>query len=152
MKKITLLFVALVSILVIAGCGNSNERTLTCTSTTSGNNMEVEGKTIYTFKNDKLVNAVWNATIKNITVDNLDSLWPTFKAQLESQNVEINAEGIKRETTADDKNHAFNVKMEVNFEKISNKLISENNLDMYKDKTYDELKKYSEETEKQTCK
>ena len=152
MKKLGYLFIVLASIVLITGCNNSNEKVLTCTGTTVGNNMEAEGKTTYTFKNDKLSNAVWDVTFKNITVENLDSVWPTFKAQFESQNAVINVEGLKRETKADDNKHEFNVKMEVNFEKISDELISENNLSVYKDKTYDELKKYSEETEKQICK
>ena len=152
MKRITYLFIVLVSILVITGCSNSGKSVLTCTGTKKGNDMDAEGKIVYTFKDDKVYTVNLDVTFKNMTAENLDSLWPTFKAQLESQNQEVDVDGLKRKITVADKKHEFNVKMEIDFEKVSDELIDENNLNIYKDKTYEEVKKYTEETDQLTCK
>ena len=150
MKKIIYSFIALVSILIVTGCGN--EKTLTCTLSSKGTDSDIEEKVVFTFKNDKLYKYVLDMTLKNIKIDNLNKVWPSIKKQFNDMNEEINVAGFKRTGTVDEIKHELSTKMEVNYEQISDKTISENNLAVYKDKTYKELKKYFEETEKGTCK
>ena len=114
--------------------------------------MSAQGEYRYTFKNDKLISLIFVATFKDITVDDLDSVWDSFKAQFNEQNYPTEVIGYKRITKADDKNHTFTVTLNIDFEKISKETMQKFEIgEDLVNKTYDEVKKQAIE-DSFTCK
>ena len=152
MKKLLLLIGALFTVVIATGCGKNNTRFLVCTGNKRGNNMSAQGEYRYTFKNDKLSTLIFVATFKDITVDDLDSVWDSFKAQFNEQNYPTEEAGYKRTTKADDKNHVFTVTIDVDYDKINKETMQKFNVDeSYLNKSYDEVKKLATQ-ENYTCK
>ena len=141
MKKISFLMVALFIMLVVSGCGNGNTKVLTCSGENPGNNMNAASNIEYTFKNDKLTKAKIDVVFKDITVDNLSSVWSTFKTQFTEQNQPVDEIGFKKTVKSDDKNYTFTVSMEIDFEKITSDVMDKYGIEDYRTKTYDEIKK-----------
>jgi len=127
-------------ILVISGCGKSDTKVLTCSGVSPGNNMNAASTVKYTFENDKLSKTKIEVTFKDITVDNLSSVWDTFKTQFTQQNEPVEEEGFIRTVKADDKNYTFSVIMEIDFEKISKETMTKYGIEDYSSKTYEEIK------------
>ena len=152
MKKFVFIFTFVCILGFLTGCGNNKMKTLVCTSTNRGNNMTAEAEARYTFEDDKLKKFSAVVDFKDITVDNLDSVWDSFKAQFNEQNYPTEEEGYKRTTKADDKNHVFTVTIDVNFDKINKETMQKFNVDdSYLNKSYDEVKKLATQ-ENLTCK
>lgn len=152
MKKFLFLAIFLFTIVFVSGCGNKNIKTLKCTGTNRGNNMSAQGEFTYTFKNDKLVKLNAVATFRDITVDNLESVWDSFKAQFNEQNYPTQEVGYKRTTKANDKDYTFTVTLDVDYEKISKETMKKFEIDEDSvNKTYEEIKKESLESN-MTCK
>ena len=141
MKKISFLVIALFVVFVVSGCGNSNTKVLTCSGVNPGNNMNAAGNVEYTFKNDKLSKAKIEATFKDITIDNLSSVWDSFKTQFTEQNKPVEEVGFKRTVKSDDKNYTFSVILEIDFEKITKETMEKYGVEDYRSKTYEEIKK-----------
>jgi len=140
MKKIYFSIIFLFVILVISGCGKSDTKVLTCSGVSPGNNMNAASTVKYTFENDKLSKTKIEVTFKDITVDNLSSVWDTFKTQFTQQNEPVEEEGFIRTVKADDKNYTFSVIMEIDFEKISKETMTKYGIEDYSSKTYEEIK------------
>lgn len=141
MKKISFLVIALFVVFVVSGCGNSNTKVLTCSGVNPGNNMNAAGNVEYTFKNDKLSKAKIEATFKDITIDDLSSVWDSFKTQFTEQNKPVEEVGFKRTVKSDDKNYTFSVILEIDFEKITKETMEKYGVEDYRSKTYEEIKK-----------
>lgn len=141
MKKISFLVIALFVVFVVSGCGNSNTKVLTCSGVNPGNNMNAAGNVEYTFKNDKLSKAKIEATFKDITIDNLSSVWDSFKTQFTEQNKPVEEVGFKRTVKSDDKNYTFSVIIEIDYEKITKETMEKYGVEDYRSKTYEEIKK-----------
>lgn len=141
MKKMSFLIISLFVVFIISGCGNSNTKVLTCSGVNPGNNMDAAGTTQYTFENDKLSKVKMEVTFQDITVDNLSSVWDTFKTQFTEQNKPVEEMGFKRTVKADDKNYTFSVIIEIDYEKISPETMKKYDIEDYSSKTYDEIKK-----------
>lgn len=141
MKKISFLVIALFVVFVVSGCGNSNTKVLTCSGVNPGNNMNAAGNVEYTFKNDKLSKAKIEATFKDITIDNLSSVWDSFKTQFTEQNKPIEEVGFKRTVKSDDKNYTFSVIIEIDYEKITKETMEKYSVEDFRSKTYEEIKK-----------
>ncbi len=141
MKKISFLVIALFVVFVVSGCGNSNTKVLTCSGVNPGNNMNAAGNVEYTFKNDKLSKAKIEATFKDITIDNLSSVWDSFKTQFTEQNKPVEEVGFKRTVKSDDKNYTFSVILEIDYEKITKETMEKYGVEDYRSKTYEEIKK-----------
>ena len=152
MKKLLLLIGALFTVVIVTGCGKNNTKVLVCNGNKRENNMSAQGEYRYTFKNDKLSSLKFVATFKDITVDDLDSVWDSFKAQFNEQNYPTEVSGYKRTTKADDKKHTFTVTLNIDFEKISKETMQKFEIDEeLVNKTYDEVKKQAIE-DSFTCK
>ena len=141
MKKISFLVIALFVVFVVSGCGNSNTKVLTCSGVNPGNNMNAAGNVEYTFKNDKLSKAKIEATFKDITIDNLSSVWDSFKTQFTEQNKPVEEVGFKRTVKSDDKNYTFSVILDIDYEKITKETMEKYGVEDYRSKTYEEIKK-----------
>lgn len=152
MKKFLFFVLCLFTIVFISGCGNNNIKVLRCSGTNRGNNMSAQGEYVYKFKNDKLIKLNAIVTFKDITVDNLSSVWDSVKAQFNEQNYPTEEKGYKRTTKADDKNYTFTVILDIDYEKISKESMKKFEIseDTTK-KTYEEIKKESIESS-MTCK
>ena len=140
MKKISFLVIALFVVFVVSGCGNSNTKVLTCSGVNPGNNMNAAGNVEYTFKNDKLSKAKIEATFKDITIDNLSSVWDSFKTQFTEQNQPVEEVGFKRTVKSDDKNYTFSVIIEIDYEKITKETMEKYSVEDFRSKTYEEIK------------
>ena len=142
MKKYVFIVVFVCILGLLTGCGKNNTKTLVCTSTNQGNNMNAQAEAKYTFIDDKLKKFSAVVDFKDITVDNLDSVWDSFKAQFNEQNYPTEEAGYKRTTKADDKNHVFTVTIDVDYDKITKETIKKFDVDdSYVNKSYDEVKK-----------
>ena len=140
MKKLYYLIICLVITVIVSGCGKSNTKVLTCSGVSPGNNMNASTNIEYTFKNDKLTKTKAEVKFQDITVNNLSSLWETFKTQFTDQNKPVEEKGFKRTVKSDDKNYTFSVILEVDYEKISADTMEKYEVEDYSEKTYDELK------------
>lgn len=152
MKKIYFLMISLFVVFVVSGCGNSNTKVLTCTGVSPGTNMNAASSVKYTFESGKLTKTEIEVTFKDITVDNLSSIWDMLKTQFTEQNKPIEEDGFKRTVKADDKNYTFSVIMEVDFGKISKETMEKYSVEDYSEKTYDEIKKEITSDETFSCK
>lgn len=151
MKKICSIAIVLVMLIVLAGC-KSKTQELTCTSTTKGNNMNADTSVTYTFEDDKLSKADLEVVFKDISVANLDTVWESFKTQFTNQNKPVEIDGFKRTVKADDEKHTFSISMEIDYSKISKDTMKKYQIDDFKNKSYNEVKKMAVETDKMTCK
>ena len=133
MKKFVFIFTFVCILGFLTGCGNNKMKTLVCTSTNRGNNMTAEAEARYTFEDDKLKKFSAVVDFKDITVDNLDSVWDSFKAQFNEQNYPTEEAGYKRTKINKETMQKFNVD------------------DSYLNKSYDEVKKLATQ-ENFTCK
>ncbi len=152
MKKISFLILSLFVIFVVSGCGKDSTKVLTCTGVSPGNNMNAASNIEYTFENDKLTKAKIDVEFKDITVNNLSSVWSTFKTQFTEQNQPVEEIGFKRTVKADDKNYTFTVSMEIDFEKITKEIMDKYGVEDYRTKTYDEIKKETTADGVMSCK
>ena len=151
MKKIGLIVIALVLMVVLAGCKEKNA-TLTCSTSTKGNNMNAASDVTYTFVNDKLTKSKIEVVFKDITVDNLDLVWDAFKTRFTEQNKPVEVAGFKREVKADDTSHTFSVLIDIDYSKISKDTMKKYEIEDFKDKSYKEIKKIATENDGMTCK
>lgn len=154
MKKMGYLSIVLFVVLFVSGCGitknstntktstSTNTKVLTCSVFTKGNNMNIAGNSEYIFENDKLVRQKGEFMFKDITVDNLSTVWDSFKTQLTEQNKPVEEIGYKRSVKADDQNYTFSVIIEVDLKNISSEVMKKYGVNEdYKSKTYNEIKK-----------
>lgn len=139
MKRIKLFIFSLFALFIISGCENNNTKVLTCSGTVKGNNINVLQNIKYTFKDDKLTKADMNFVFKDITVEDLPSVWDSFKTQFTEQNNPAEETGFKRTVSANDKEYTFNVNIEVDYEKISKETMEKYEVKDYSTKTYDEI-------------
>ena len=152
MKKINFLILSLFVMFIVSGCGKSDTKVLTCSGVSPGNNMNAASSVKYTFENDKLTKVKADVEFKDITVDNLSSVWDTFKAQFTAQNEPVEEIGYKRIVKADDKNYTFTVTMEIDYEKITKDIMDKYGIEDSKTKTYDEIKKSATKDGVMSCK
>lgn len=152
MKKIGFIIIFLFVVFVVSGCGNSNTKVLTCTGVSPGTNMNAASNVKYTFENDKLTKTKIEVTFKDITVDNLSSLWDSFKTQFTEQNEPVEELGFRRTVKADDKNYTFSVIMEIDFGKITKETMEKYGVEDYSLKTYNEIKEEMLSDEIYSCK
>lgn len=150
-NKFWLLFILLMVIL-ISGCGKSNEKKLECTTFSEGTNMNAYGTLKYTFKDDIVQKSYIEVVFRDITLDNLENVWDYIKQQFSEQNSPVDVPGYKRSNKSDDKNHTFTVNLEVDFTKISDSTLNEYELEDLRGKSYDEVKMITEKSGETTCK
>ncbi len=152
MRKKSLIISILLIVILITGCGKSNEKKLECTMFSQGTNMNVYGTVKYIFKDDIVQTGKVEAVFKDITLDNLENVWGTIKQQFSEQNSPVDVSGYKRSNKSDDKNYTFTVNLEIDYTKISENTINEYGLEDLRGKSYDEVKKITEESGEATCK
>ncbi len=148
MKKISMIFLSLVVIFIITGCGaiGKKEKKLVCTTTQDEEGMNIEQVMSMTYKNDKLkyMTMEVNAKIKDSSIqDN----WEEYKKMLDSESKTFDKEGISLKVNVNDKNYEYKVILDIDVEKVSEEDLEEQGLSGLKDDTnsLEENKKSAEE-------
>ena len=155
-KKISMIFLSLLVIVLITGCGVAKEKevkkqTLVCTTTESDDDMDIEQVISMTYKNDKLKQMKMEV---NTTLNNPDirENWEEFKKSMDKNNEEFEKDGIISKVVINDQNYEYNTILDIDFDKASEEDLKEQGFDGLKDEedTLEESKK-SAEKDGATC-
>ncbi len=156
MKKISMLFLSLLIVVFITGCGTNQEKelkeqTLVCTTTESDEDMDIEQVISMTYKNDKLkqMKMEVNTTLNNPAIR---ENWEEFKKSMDKNNEEFEKEGIISKVVVNDQNYEYNTILDIDFDKASEEDLKEQGFDGLKDEegTLEESKE-SAEKDGATC-
>ncbi len=150
MKRI--LFVSLVFFMafIVTGCGD--KKVLTCNGTKNGSGVKGVITSKYTFVKDKLSKSTVEIKYKDFDQTVISTAWDTVKEQIKEQQPELNKNGLSRTLKFDDNKHEITLKLEIDFEKVSQEDYLEYASEDYRNITYDELKAELSKEEGITCK
>lgn len=145
-KRKKLIFLGLVSLLILTGCG-TKEETLTCTNNQTQNGVSVDQNITMTFKNSKinLVKMVVDSKAKD---DNLKENWSVFVSAMDKQYKDKKEEGITLKVNNDEKNYSYKISLDIDLEKVSNDSLKEYNLTSIT-KSNESLKEVQKSAEKE---
>lgn len=153
MRKFVMVFLGLVAIVLVAGCGvQETEKKLVCTSTQNEEGMSVEQVISMTFKNDKLNHMKMDVNTK-ITDDAVKENWSLFTQSMDEQNVETDKDGVSLKVTKDDQNYEYKVTLDIDVENASKEALKTQGFeDLSDDNSTLEDNKKSAEKDGFTCK
>lgn len=143
MKKVKLLFLGLFVMLLITGC--SNDKTLTCTSSSEDSGIEVKQEIVMKFKGNK-INYIKMSVDNKATSDVIKNNWDIFSSSMDNQYSKRDSDGIKLITNNNKDDYKYNITLEVDLEKASNDSLKKYNLDGIadEDSSIDEVQKSAE--------
>lgn len=150
MKKLGVVFTAILMVIFVSGCTKTTK--LTCEGVYPGTNMEAATKAVYYFEDNKLVKSNIDVTFQNITVDGLESVWESFKTQFTEQNEPTEVDGYKREVSYNDKKYTFTVSIDLDYAKLTDEVREEYGVADYQGKTLEEIKELVTADDVMTCK
>ena len=149
-KKISMIFLSLLVIVLITGCGITKEKevkkqTLVCTTTESDEDMDIEQVISMTYKNDKLKQMKMEVNTKLNNPDIREN-WEEFKKSMDKNNEEFEKEGIISKVVINDQNYEYNTILDIDFDKASEEDLKEQGFDGLKDEegTLEESKESAE--------
>ncbi len=123
MKKFGMLFLGLVAVVLVTGCGTKEtNQKLVCTSTQSEEGMSVEQVISMTFKNDRINHMKMDVNTK-ITDDTIKENWSAFTESMDEQNVETDKDGVSLKVTKDDQNYEYKVTLDIDIQNASNEAL-----------------------------
>lgn len=123
MKKFGMLFLGLVAVVLVTGCGTKEtNQKLVCTSTQSEEGMSVEQVISMTFKNDRINHMKMDVNTK-ITDDTIKENWAAFTESMDEQNVETDKDGVSLKVTKDDQNYEYKVTLDIDIQNASNEAL-----------------------------
>ncbi len=136
MKKISMIFLSLLVIVLITGCGKSDgkEQKLVCTTVQNEDGMDFEQVISMTYKNDKLKYLEIEVNTK-ITDSTIKENWEAFKKSMDEENKEFNKDGVSLKTEKNDKNYEYKVILNVDVENASEEALNEQGFSDLKDDT-----------------
>ena len=153
MKKISIVFLSLVAIFLVTGCGATKEtnQKLVCTSTQAEEGMNFKQVISMSFKNDKL-NHMTMDVITKLTDDTSKENWEAFTGSMDEQNKESDKDGVSLKVTKDDQNYEYKVTLDIDVENASKEALKEHDFEDLKDdnSTLEDNKK-SAEKDRFTC-
>ena len=134
MKKISVVFLGLLTVLLITGCGvgESKEQKLVCTSTQSEDGIDASQVISMTYKNDKLNHMTMEVNTK-ITDSKVQENWDEFKKSMDEQNQEFNKDGVSLKVATDDQNYEYKVTLDIDVENASEEVLKEQGFEDLKD-------------------
>lgn len=135
MKKVCSLFLAVLSLVIITGCGSSAKNEITCTQKEDDDKVSV---TVRTDKDDKIVSVKMSVEMKAPSKSELDSTYEIMKASSKEKN---KVDGVKYNVSKKDLNLIIDT--EVDFNKVSDEIKSELNIENF-ETTGAEFKKNAE--------
>lgn len=136
MKKVNMIFLSLLVIVFITGCGKTEvkEQTLVCTSMENDENMSVEQVISMTYKNDKLKHMTMEVNSKIID-SVIKENWEEFKTTMDKDNKEFNKDGVSLKVVKDDQNYEYNIVLNIDVENASEEMLEEQGFEDLKDDT-----------------
>ena len=138
MKKISMLFLSLFIIVLVAGCGMTEEKvkeqTLVCTTTENDEDMNIEQVISMTYKNDKLNHMTMevNTTIINSSET---EIWEAYKKFMDEDNKVFDKDGISLKVVIDDQNYKYNTILDIDVENATEEALKEQGFEGIKDDT-----------------
>ena len=134
MKKFNVVFLSLLIVLLITGCGASQpkEQKLVCTTTQSEEGMDSEQVISMTYKNDKLNHMTMEVKTR-ITDSKVQENWDEFKKSMDEQNQEFNKDGVSLKVATDDQNYEYKVTLDIDVENASEEVLKEQGFEDLKD-------------------
>ena len=147
MKKISMLFLSLLVIVLVTGCGDveDKEQKLVCTTTENEEGMSIEQVISMTYKNEKLNHMAMeiNTTITDSTIqDN----WEDFKKSMDENNQEFNKDGVSLDVVVDNEHYKYNTIWNIDVTNASEEVLKEYGFEDIKNdnSTIEENKKLAE--------
>ncbi len=157
MKKLSIIFLSLLTIVTITGCGSTEEKEeskdqerkeqeLVCTNTENEDGLNIEEVISMTYKNDKLKRMTMEVNTK-ITDSTIQENWQEFKAAMDEDNQEYSKEGIDFKVDVNDQNYEYKTILDIDIEKASEEDLEAEDFGNLKDdnSTLEEEKKSAEE-------
>ena len=137
MKKISILFLSLLFVGLITGCGTTNEeevkeQTLVCTTTENDEDMDIEQVISMTYKNDKLKHMTMEVNTK-ITDSTVQENWEEYKKSMNENNQEYNKDGVILKVNVNDQNYEYNVILDIDVANASEEALKEQGFEGLKD-------------------
>ncbi len=134
MKKISVVFLGLLTVLLITGCGveEPKEQKLVCTSTQSEEGIDASQVISMTYKNNKLNHMTMEVNTK-ITDSKVQKNWDEFKKSMDEQNQEFDKDGVTLKVTTDDQNYEYKVALDIDVENASEEVLKEQGFEDLKD-------------------
>ena len=146
MKKIV--FLCLVVMLFITGCGEvqEKEQKLVCTTVENEDGMDIEQVISMTYKNDKLkfMKMEVNTTV---TDPKVRLAWEEYKKYMAENSEEFSKDGISLKVEIDDQNYKYNTILDIDVDKASEEDLKEQGFEDLKEdqSTIEDSKKLAEE-------
>lgn len=152
MKKISVVFLGLISIILVTGCGaKQTEQKLVCTSVQNEDGMSIEQVISMTFKNDKLNHMKMDVNTK-ITDEEVKENWAAFTESMDEQNVETDKNGVSLKVTKDEQNYEYKVTLDIDVQNASKEALEAQGFaDLKDDDSTLEDNKKSAESDGFTC-
>ena len=152
MKKISMLFLCLLTMILIAGCDTEDKvQTLICKNTETDDGMSIEQVISMTYKNDKLQRMTMEANTK-ITDSDVKENWDEFKKSMDEQNKEFNKDGVSLKVEKNDQDYEYKTILDVDIENASDEVLEEQGLeDLKNDNSTLKSSKESAEKDGDTC-
>ena len=153
MKKFGMLFLGLVAVVLVTGCGATKEtnQKLVCTSTQNQEGMNFEQVISMSFKNDKLNYMTMDVKTK-ITDDAVKENWTAFVETMDEQNKESDKDGVSLKVTKDDQNYEYKVTLDIDVENATKEALEAHDFgDLKDDSSTLEDNKKSAEKDGFTC-
>lgn len=153
MKKISMLFLCFLMVFFIAGCGKTEdkEQTLVCTATESEDGMSIEQVISMTYKNDKLSHMKMEVNTK-ITDSDIQNNWDSFKKSMDSNNEEMDEDGVSLKVVIDDEKFEYNTILDIDVLNASEEALSKQGFsDLKNDNSTIEENKEESEKDGYTC-
>ncbi len=147
MKKISMIFLSLLTIILIAGCGSAKEKEqkLVCTSIENEDDMSFESIISMTYKNNKLNHMTMEVNTK-VTSTDVQANWEIFKASMDKDNEEFSKDGISLKVESDDQNYEYKTILNIDVENATEEALEEQGFSNLKDdnSTLEDSKKSAE--------
>ena len=152
MKKISMLFLCLLTMILISGCDTEDKvQTLICKNTETDDGMSIEQVISMTYKNDKLQRMTMEANTK-ITDSDVKENWDEFKKSMDEQNKEFNKDGVSLKVEKNDQDYEYKTILDVDIENASDEVLEEQGLeDLKNDNSTLKSSKESAEKDGDTC-
>lgn len=143
MKGLKTVFIVIIGLLCLTGCG---EKRLTCTHEENDSGVKTNQKIEMKFKDDK-VTAIKMSIDSKATDEEAKSSWNMVTSLLEAAYEEVDEEGLKVTFKNDEKNYSYNLTFDVDLAKVKEENLEKYNLDSIVDSTssLEEVKKSAEE-------
>ena len=153
MKKVNIIFLSLLVLILVTGCGTTEdkEEKLVCTTTEKEDGMSVEEVISMTYKNDKLKRMTMEVNT-TITDTDIKENWQEFKKHMDESNEEFNKDGVSLKVEVNDQNYEYNTILDIDIENASEDILKEQGFEGLKnDKSTLKDSKKSAEEDGATC-